>query len=209
MDNDQIWDVITAQRRELEEILRSLPAASWERESLCAGWKISDVAAHVISAPQLNVAVMLKVIPAMIIHGYNGATLRDGQRRGAVGPQEILSQYRRFASVPRGPAMVGVLETLTDTLVHTQDIVRPLGIRYDMPLPAAELVARRLEKTGWLLGSRRIIREVRMEVNDWEFASGSGPVLRGPLAELVMLRAGRRPDWSQLSGPGVRIASEK
>ncbi|WP_313811629.1 maleylpyruvate isomerase family mycothiol-dependent enzyme [Glutamicibacter sp.] len=208
MHTGEMWDIIVEQRQELEGILRSLPLELWEHESLCKGWKVKDVAAHVISAPQLNAAAMVKVLPLLLVYGYNGMTLRDGQRRGSVGAEAILVQYQQFVAVRRGPAVVGVLETLTDTLVHTQDIVRPLGIRHDMPLAAAEQVAQRLEKTGVLLGSRKVLRTVRMEATDWEFSSGHGPLVSGPLAELVMLRAGRQPEWGSLRGPGVQIARQ-
>ncbi|GAA1415361.1 hypothetical protein AUR04nite_20750 [Glutamicibacter uratoxydans] len=206
MDTGEIWDVIVEQRQELAGILRSLPPELWERDSLCDGWKVKDVAAHIISAPQLTPSAMLKVVPKMFIHGYNGTTLRDGQRRGQLGSAAILEQFEQYAALRRGPAMVGPMETLTDTLVHTQDIVRPLGIRHDMPLPAAALVAQRLEKTGIMLGARKILRSVKMEAVDWEFTAGHGPLLSGPLSELVMLRSGRTPDWQRLSGPGVQLA---
>ena len=46
MDRDQIWQVIDAQRMNLAALLEQLPAGEWRQPSLCAGWTVRDVAAH-------------------------------------------------------------------------------------------------------------------------------------------------------------------
>ncbi len=208
MNEEQIWETIIEQRLQLAEILRTLGPEQWASPSLCDGWTVQDVAAHVISAPQLTGGAMLKLMPALLRHGYNGMTLRDGQRRGQAGMPSILEQFDCFASIARGPAMVGSRETLTDTLVHTQDIVRPLSIEHSMPPEAATEVAHRLARTGIMLGSRAILKRVRMSATDVQYSQGSGEEISGPIAELVMLRAGRAPRWDQLEGAGVELARQ-
>ena len=46
MDRDQVWQVIDAQRMNLAALLEQLPAGDWRQPSLCAGWTVRDVAAH-------------------------------------------------------------------------------------------------------------------------------------------------------------------
>ncbi|WP_433294041.1 maleylpyruvate isomerase N-terminal domain-containing protein [Actinoplanes sp. CA-030573] len=46
------WTVITQQRLALAELLAGLTGTEWEHPSLCAGWRVRDVAAHVALAPQ-------------------------------------------------------------------------------------------------------------------------------------------------------------
>lgn len=38
-----------AERAEMADFLESLSAEQWEAPSLCAGWRVRDVAAHVVS----------------------------------------------------------------------------------------------------------------------------------------------------------------
>ncbi|MBF6671073.1 MULTISPECIES: maleylpyruvate isomerase family mycothiol-dependent enzyme [Glutamicibacter] len=209
MNKGQIWETVIEQRLQLAGILRRLDPGQWATPSLCVGWTVQDVAAHMISAPQLGPAAILKLMPQMLRYGYNGTTLHDGQRRGRAGAASILSQFDRFATVPRGPAVVSMRETLTDSLVHFQDIVRPLSIEHDMPLDAAVEVARRLAHTGLLLGSRPMLTSLRMVATDADYSQGSGDEISGPIAELVMLRAGRAPRWELLQGPGFDVAREK
>src|SRR3954451_2817816 len=47
MDRDESWQVITEQRLGLASLLDGLSDAEWEQPSLCAGWRVRDVAAHV------------------------------------------------------------------------------------------------------------------------------------------------------------------
>lgn len=208
MLTEKMWDVIVEQRAELHKILQQLSPEQWRTPSLCQGWSVQDVAAHVISAPQLDATAMLKLMPSLLRHGYNGMTLRDGQARGSAGTPAILEQYEQFASIRRGPWMVDARETLTDTLVHFQDLARPLGIEHAMPSAAAVEVARRLDRTGLMLGSRKVLRSVLMIATDTSFESGQGESVIGPIDELVMLRAGRSPRWAALSGSGVPIVRE-
>src|SRR4051812_47623718 len=52
MDREQGWSVIEQSRLQLADLLDSVPAADWDKPSLCDGWRIRDVAAHVLLAPQ-------------------------------------------------------------------------------------------------------------------------------------------------------------
>ena len=54
MDRESVWDVVVAERFALRDLLRELDAEEWDHPSVCEGWRVRDVAAHVISAPQLR-----------------------------------------------------------------------------------------------------------------------------------------------------------
>jgi len=47
MDAEQSWRVIEQQRLAIADLLDGLSAEQWESPSLCAGWRVRDVAAHV------------------------------------------------------------------------------------------------------------------------------------------------------------------
>ncbi len=51
MDVESYWRVIGSERRSLAELLESLADEQWETPSLCAGWRVRDVAAHVALVP--------------------------------------------------------------------------------------------------------------------------------------------------------------
>jgi hypothetical protein len=44
---DTIRDMIAAQRAELAEVLTGLPEPSWDEPTLCTGWRVREVVAHI------------------------------------------------------------------------------------------------------------------------------------------------------------------
>ena len=44
---DTIRDMIAAQRGELAEALNGLPGSVWDKPTLCAGWRVREVVAHI------------------------------------------------------------------------------------------------------------------------------------------------------------------
>lgn len=204
MDTDAVWGHVRAEREALVKTLRELSEDEWEHPSLCAGWTIREVAAHITASPQVRFADF----PVMLVRGgfsYNRMILRDGQRRGRAPIAQIVADHERLAGVRRHPPMLTPLEPLTDILVHTQDIVRPLGRDYTAPTEAILLAADRARRMALFLGSRRIIRNVRMVATDADWVRGDGPTIEAPMQELLMVCAGRAPDLALVRGDGLEL----
>jgi uncharacterized protein (TIGR03083 family) len=202
VDKESVWDVVVAERLALRDHLRELDAADWDHPSLCDGWRVRDVAAHVISAPQLRWRGTLRTMGSLW-RGYNGMILHDGLRRGAAPVAEILQQYDDWANVRRGPVTVTHVEPLVDVLVHTQDILRPLGRTHTPPPGAAVVAADRCRLLAPLTGSTHVVRHTTMRATDVEWERGRGPLVEGPMLELLMMCAGRDPDAAVLTGDGA------
>jgi uncharacterized protein (TIGR03083 family) len=47
--SDDIWPVVHAERRALAADLADLTPEQWETPSLCAGWSVHDVLAHMVA----------------------------------------------------------------------------------------------------------------------------------------------------------------
>lgn len=206
MDEDLIWRHVTSERLALLEILRDLAEHEWTRPSLCAGWTVKDVAGHVTASPQ----VRLTDFPVLLARGgfsYNRMILRDGQRRGRAPVEQILADHARLAGVHRAPPLLTPLEPLTDILVHTQDIVRALDREYVPPVDAVLLAVDRVRTMALFLGSRRIIRSVRMVATDADWVRGDGPTIEAPMRELLMVCAGRAPDLALVRGEGRELVA--
>lgn len=205
MDREQVWDHTIAARQSLAATLATLTAEEWDHPSLCDGWRVRDVAAHVVMGPQLTWRRSVVVLPHLW-RGYNGMNAHLGRLWGSRPVAEILAQYERYAGLRRGPAMVGHVEPLIDALVHTQDIVRPLGRTTPIPPEPAAVAATRARTLAPLLGpATRAARRLRLVATDCEWTVGDGPVVEGPAGELLMLATGRTPDWTLLRGAGVPV----
>jgi len=208
MDRDTLWGHIHHERDTLAATLRTLTPEQWEHDSLCKGWTVKDVAAHVISTPQMGLGRTMGVFVRNLGRGYNTMIFRETKRLAErQSTEKILTDYETYATSRRKVATTTTIEPLIDALVHHQDIVRPLGLRHDMDPTAAAVAADRVRLLAPLMGTRRVVKSVRMVATDVDWARGQGPVVEGPMQELLMLCAGREPDAVFLRGAGVEVVA--
>ena len=77
MDLDQVWRVIDAQRLSLAGLLEQLSADEWRQPSLCTGWSIRDVAAH-LTLQQVGLGGAIGMMARW--RGSLDRTIRDAAR---------------------------------------------------------------------------------------------------------------------------------
>src|SRR5262245_26837322 len=127
-------------------------------------------------------------------------------RRAAALPTErIVAELRGMVGSRRHTLGVTHLETLTDNLVHGQDIAIPLGRHHDMPPAAAAVAASRVLSMRWPppLPSARKVAGFRLTATDIPWSAGAGPEVRGLMSALLLVCAGRLAALPQLSGDGL------
>lgn len=195
------WDLIHAERARLAEVLAGLSAEQWHADSLCAGWSVEQVTAHLTAAANTGTWAWMR---SMVRAGFN--TDRHNARLLAryLGntPPETLDGFRNavmltVAPTKDHPAWLG------EVIAHGQDITRPLGIALTPDAVAVRKVADFYAATDFAVNSRSLIRGLSLEADDAGFRAGVGPVVRGPLLDLVMAMAGRPVACANLDGDGV------
>jgi uncharacterized protein (TIGR03083 family) len=190
------------ERVDFAAFLATLSPQQWQAPTLCAGWLVRDVVAHVVSYDDLDARRLLAwVIQGRLrLGGINAAALaRYNTRR----PEELLALLTDHPQ-PRGvPAVLGGRVGLVEALIHQQDIRRPLGLPRTIP-PERLLPALRTALIAPDIGNVWRIRGVRLVATDLAFTAGIGPEARGPAEALLMTIAGRRGMAGELSGPGQR-----
>lgn len=204
MDATTMWSHIHRERRALAEALAGLPAASWQRDSLCPGWTILDVAAHVIANPQLTWGDIGRMAARNLGRSYNRMVLRSTLEWAAgQTPQRVLADFEKYDGSLRHVPVTTRVEPMLDVLVHTQDILRPLGLRHEMPVDAAMVAADRARLHATMMGWRT--GRVRLVATDANWSRGRGPEVRGPMQELLLVCTGRTRVTTDLSGDGVAL----
>jgi uncharacterized protein (TIGR03083 family) len=209
MDRDKKWAAIAAQRRALADLLASLDEETWERSSLCAEWRVRDVAAHVALTPQSPGTVRI-LARGLRAGGNFDAVNRDmAVAHADRPPAELVAELRELADSRRKPAITTVDNLLFDVLVHVQDVAVPLGLTTAMPLDAALEGVERVWRMGWPFWARRRLRGLRLTATDVDWSAGTGAEVRGSVQALLLLLTGRTgAALPQLSGPGTeRLAA--
>jgi uncharacterized protein (TIGR03083 family) len=206
VDREAIVRAVEAERLALADLLDGFARGDWDVDSLCAGWTVRDVVAHLTLTTRLSRrAAILGVLRA---RGDVNRMIHDSARRRAAefSPAELVTQLRATAGSGRRPLGTQPPDPLVDVLVHGQDIARPLGRTREM---APERVRPALEHV-WGSSFYRAPRRfagLRLIATDLAWAAGEGPEVRGPGGELLLLLTGRRAALDGLGGPGVAEAT--
>jgi len=195
------------ERAELADFLASLRPEQWDHETLCVGWCIRDVVAHVVSYEEQSWADLItRLVNARFRPGrLNEVGLAESAARD---PQELVGLLREHLT-PRGAtARFGGRVGLVDALIHQQDMRRPLGIRREIPAERL-LCALPFAVTAPPLRGFWNARRVRLVTTDIDWSWGRGPEAHGPGEAVLMVLAGRRGVASELTGSGASILQQR
>ncbi|WP_019889941.1 maleylpyruvate isomerase family mycothiol-dependent enzyme [Streptomyces purpureus] len=190
--------LIAAERRELADLFDTLPAAHWDAPTLCAGWRVREVAAHMSmgfrhSLPKI-VAELVKARGSL-----HRTTDRLSHRdAAALTPAELAAALRDNAHHPWTPPG-GLPAALGHDVVHGLDITVPLGIDRRIPeerlRPVLDSVTPRSLR---FFGADLSGVALRADDLDWSF--GTGTPLTGAAQDLLLVAFGRRLPPGRLHG---------
>jgi len=203
---DTIRDMIAAQRTELAEVLAGLPAPAWDEPTLCAGWRVREVVAHITmpfrySGPRF----MLELARS---RGRFSEMSDRVARRDAAGLSvaALTEAVRSNAGHPWKPPGGGWTGALAHDLIHGMDITVPLGLaqpvqedRLRLVLPDS-LTGKSVRFFGVDLDG------IELRARDIDWTLGSGAPLAGTAADLLLVLCGRRLPAGRLAGePSARF----
>lgn len=201
MATGSIWPVVHAERAALASDLTGLAETEWSARSLCEGWTVHQVLGHMVATTRIT--------PVRFFAKFAGSGFRfekmsanDIRRETAGGPAATLAAFRaQVGTTTRPPGPPDTM--LGETIVHSEDIRRPLGIRHTYPSDALTRAADFYKGSGLLIGSKKRIAGLRLRADDEDWSTGDGAEVTGPLLSLLMAMTGRRAVLVDLSGDGV------
>jgi uncharacterized protein (TIGR03083 family) len=199
---NNVWPIVRAERRALIEDLERLDDAQWERPSLCDGWTVHDVVAHMIDTAMTT---RLGFIIGL------GRARFDFDRQNARGiasirgasPRETVERLRRVASRTSSPP--APMDTrIVEEVVHGEDIRRAVGLYRAYPHEAVIRALRHQVRTSASFGgAKELVSGVRLAATDVDLSIGDGPEVSGLALALLLAISGRRVALDELDGPGV------
>ena len=201
--DDDYWSAVAATRLSVAELLDQLSPAEWERPSLCAGWRVRDVAGHLSLVPTITTGELLRAAPRA---GFNPHRINTvlARRYGNRSTAAIVARIREHAADRRTARVLNPRDSLFDVIVHSQDIAVPLGRTVGVPVEATRRGLDRVWEMGWpFRAAQRLAgRHLRATDTDWE--RGAGAAVEGPALALLLLATGRTTTAAPLlTGPGV------
>ncbi|WP_432163953.1 maleylpyruvate isomerase family mycothiol-dependent enzyme [Streptomyces tendae] len=199
----EVWASIRTERAALAADLAELTEARWATPSLCAGLTVREVLAHLTAGASLNTVRWLAGVIRCRFDFDKQVAVRLTEQLGSE-PAETLERFGRVVPSTTKPPLP-VIAMLGETLVHGEDIRRPLGIRHDYPVDVVTRVAEYYRGSDLVVVAKKRIVGLRLAADDGPFATGSGPVVSGPTTALVMAMTGREAYCDDLEGDGVEL----
>ena len=202
------------ERRDLRDLLEVLSPEQWRSESLCTGWTVRDLAAHLVAWDDVllyrcrreHVRGLLW-FTALYLRSL-GSTTRVNRRLAAETSSIRIDELgRRFGS-DDNPDLKWLFDGtnpgahLAEYVIHHQDIRRPLGLPRRVPPDRLVAALNGLPKLpGLRIPARRRTWHRRWQATDVDWSRGRGPPIRGPGEAILMALAGRSTAHNDLDDP--------
>lgn len=207
MEIDDVWRAIDAERLGLADLLAGLTPEQWEVPSLCAGWRVRDVAAHLTLAQS---GIAASAVALLRARGSLDRMIYDtALRQARLPPARYPALLRGMAGSRKKAPGISHLEPLIDVLVHGQDIAIPLGLARTMPVPAAVAAADRVWPDLYPFRAGRRLAGIRFAATDCSWSAGTGLPAEGPIAAILLALTGRPAAADRMSGPGAAELSTR
>jgi uncharacterized protein (TIGR03083 family) len=184
--------LVRAELTELADVLQGLPPEDWDTASLCEGWRVREVVAHVtMPAHRSSANVLLHLLRRRFRFNAMADRLArvDAQRPVA----DLLADLRSERMLEWRPPGGGAAGALVHATVHALDITVPLRIPRRLPAESVRVVLDNLTGQQSLahFGVDVTGKELRADDLDWSY--GSGSPAHADAQTLVLALSGRRP----------------
>ena len=174
----------------LSEALEQLPLADWARPSLCEGWSIGHVVAHLTMAARYP-ADRFQAELAADDFDFQRMSDRLAARDGLLNPADLLGDLRSDTMAGFEQPGGGYAGSLSHVVIHGLDITLPLGLGRVCSDEAAALVLDGLVSAG-----DRTIFGVPVDANlratDLSWQRGEGLGRAATAGEVIAVLSGRQ-----------------
>jgi uncharacterized protein (TIGR03083 family) len=197
--NDSIRAETVAERTELTSMLAALPTVRWSDPTLCEGWRVCEVVAHMTMPFRMSTPQFLLSL-ARSRFRFDAMADRVARRAAStMSPPELLASMRDNIEHPWSPPGGGPVGALSHDVIHGLDISVALGLDRRPPASRVGLVLSHLrDRKVSFFGVN--LSGVRLEATDLDWHLGDGEPLRGTAQDLLLVICGRRLPADLLSG---------
>ena len=206
-DHDDVYALATRNRLLAVGMFAGLTDEQWATPSLCAGWTVREVCAHLV--PPEGGYRVLSLARDVIrfrgdLHRMVDVTTREDARRPTA---ELVAALRDRAGERLRAPVVGPYGPMVDTAIHLRDAARPLGLEANPPpddwAPVLDFLLTGPAERGFV-GTGRT-NGLRLAASDLDWSHGEGDLVRGPAEALALGISGRSAAYADLDGPGVEV----
>ncbi len=202
LTDSQYREMLVAERTELYEFLCTLNNEQWVAQSLCGEWRVADVVGHVVFLAESGPST-IAVKAILGAFRIDRMLSSEAKKLGELPMSELLRRLKAAIPNTSVPPSGSSKSMLGDTLVHHQDIRRPLGLPRSIPADRLNAVLDHLATSGPPVNGKKRTVGLRFVAIDTKWTYGSGPGVSGLGESLLMAFAGRVEAITDLMGEGM------
>lgn len=211
LEDEQVYALAARDRLLAASMFADLTEEQWSTPSLCAGWTVREVCAHLVP-PRGGFTLASLVWDVVRFRGDLDRMVDSTTRERARQPTSELVQSLRDRAHERLKApVVGPHGPMVDTAIHLRDAARPLGLDVCPPpedwTPVLDFLLTRPAERAFVGEGRT--EGLRLHATDLDWSRGDGDLVRGSAEALALGIAGRGAVYDELTGSGVEVLRER
>jgi uncharacterized protein (TIGR03083 family) len=205
MTQAELQAEIAAERRELADLLGGLPDQAWDAPTLCAGWRVRELVAHVTMPFRYSKG---RFAAELLRSGGNFHRMSDrcARRDAAIPAPELVRLLRDNASNPWQPPGGGLAGALTHDVIHGLDVVVALGLDRKVPADRLRVVLDAITEPAALRHFGADLSGIELHADDIDWSFGSGRRVAGAAQDLALVLCGRTLPAGRLRGDREALA---
>jgi uncharacterized protein (TIGR03083 family) len=183
----------------LGDLLDTLPEARWDTPSLCEGWRVREVVAHMTMAARYSAAEFYAELQASngdFTHLSNRIAASDA----GLSCQALVDNMREEAMHQWTPPGGGYSGALNHVVIHGLDITVPLGAARRSSDDTIRAILDDLTHGGTHEHFGFDLEGKRLRATDIDWTFGSGALVSGSAQDLALFMCGRRLPPGRIHG---------
>ena len=181
---------IAAEFTWLADVLHGRADGAWDTPSLCAGWRVREVVAHMTMAVRYTPPEFYAELEASK-GDFTLLSNRIAARDAALPTTELVANLRDDAMHSWIPPGGGPIGALSHVVIHGLDVTVPLGFARPAPDETILAVLDHLTLGGGHASFGFELDRLRLHATDTNWTFGSGTPMSGTAADLALLISGR------------------
>jgi len=200
IQNADLQPLVTADYLALADLVDGLSPERWDTPSLCEGWRVREVVAHMTMPARYGQEEFMAELRDCEFD-FTKLSNRIASRDAELSSAELVGNLRdetlhQWMPPPDG----GHQGALNHVVIHGLDITVALGEPRLSPDPTIEAVLDRLTAGGAHANFGTDITGRSLQATDIDWSYGSGPQLRGTAEDIVLHISGRQLPADRLEG---------
>jgi uncharacterized protein (TIGR03083 family) len=190
---------VAGERADLAELLAGLAEDDWNKPTLCAGWRVREVVAHLTMAYRYSAP---RFLVGLLKDRGNFTRFADRVARrdaGVLSSAELTASVRDNIDHPWKPPGGGYQGALSHDVIHGLDITVALGIDRQVPADRMRHILDTM-KPRQLKYFGVDVSGIQLRATDLDWTYGTGEPLTGTAQDLLLVLSGRTLPPDHLTG---------